>query len=52
MRAIVFKFCIHIESGQVYCGTENGLENCFNIPLMAMAGGMRALLLTVVVKLR
>ena len=23
MRARVFKFCIHIESGQVYCGTEN-----------------------------
>ena len=23
MRAGVFKFCIHIESGQVYCGTEN-----------------------------
>ena len=26
MRAIVFKFCIHIESGQVYCGTENKNE--------------------------
>ena len=23
MRARVFKFCINIESGQVYCGTEN-----------------------------
>ena len=23
MRARVFKLCIHIESGQVYCGTEN-----------------------------
>ena len=23
MRARVFKFCIHIESGHVYCGTEN-----------------------------
>ena len=23
MRAIVFKFLIHLESGQVYCGTEN-----------------------------
>ena len=23
MRARVFKFLIHIESGQVYCGTEN-----------------------------
>ena len=23
MRAKVFKFCIHIESGQVYCGKEN-----------------------------
>ena len=23
MRAIVFKFCIHLESGQVYCGKEN-----------------------------
>ena len=26
MRARVFKFCIHIESGQVYCGTENKTE--------------------------
>ena len=26
MRAKVFKFCIHIESGQVYCGTENKTE--------------------------
>ena len=23
MRATVFKFCIHLESGQVYCGIEN-----------------------------
>ena len=23
MRAKVFKFCIHIESGQIYCGKEN-----------------------------
>ena len=23
MRARVFKFLIHLESGQVYCGTEN-----------------------------
>ena len=23
MRAKVFKFCIHLESGQVYCGIEN-----------------------------
>ena len=23
MRARAFKFCIHIEGGQVYCGTEN-----------------------------
>ena len=23
MRAKVFKFCIHLESGQIYCGTEN-----------------------------
>ena len=23
MRARVFKFCIHMESGRVYCGTEN-----------------------------
>ena len=26
MRARVFKFCIHIESGEVYCGTENKPE--------------------------
>ena len=26
MRARVFKFCIHIESGQVYCVTENKTE--------------------------
>ena len=26
MRATVLKFCIHIESGQVYCGTENKLR--------------------------
>ena len=29
MRAIVFKFCIHIESGQVYCGTENNTDIYF-----------------------
>ena len=23
MRAKVFKFCVHLESGQVYCGKEN-----------------------------
>ena len=23
LRARVFKFCIHIESGQIYCGKEN-----------------------------
>ena len=23
MRAKVFKFCIHLESGQLYCGKEN-----------------------------
>ena len=23
MRARLFKFCIHLESGQVYCGKEN-----------------------------
>ena len=23
MGVRVFKFCMHIESGQVYCGTEN-----------------------------
>ena len=23
MRAKVFKFCIHLESGQIYCGKEN-----------------------------
>ena len=26
MRARVFKFCIHFESGQVYCVTENKTE--------------------------
>ena len=26
-----------VESGQVYRGSENDLENYFNIPLMAMA---------------
>ena len=26
MRARVFKFCIHIESGQVYCVTKNETE--------------------------
>ena len=26
MRARVFKFCIHIESDQAYCGTENKTE--------------------------
>ena len=29
MRARVFKFCIHIQSGQVYCGTENKTEIYF-----------------------
>ena len=29
MGARVFKFCIHIESGQVYCGTENKTEIYF-----------------------
>ena len=29
MRARVFKFCIHIESGQVYCGTENKTDIYF-----------------------
>ena len=29
MRARVFKFCIHIEGGQVYCGTENKTEIYF-----------------------
>ena len=29
MRARVFKFCIHIESGQVYCVTENKTEIYF-----------------------
>ena len=29
MRAKVFKFCIHIESGQVYCGTENKTQIYF-----------------------
>ena len=26
LRARVFKFCLHIESGQVYCVTENNTE--------------------------
>ena len=29
MRARVFRFCIHIESGQVYGGTENKTEIYF-----------------------
>ena len=29
MRARVFKFCVHIESGQVYCGTENNTDIYF-----------------------
>ena len=29
LRARVFKFCIHIESGQVYCGTENKTDIYF-----------------------
>ena len=29
MRARVFKFCIHIESGQVHCGTEDKTDICF-----------------------
>ena len=29
MRARVFRFCIHIESGQVYCGTENKIRFIF-----------------------
>ena len=29
MKARVFKFCIHIESGQVYFGTENKTEIYF-----------------------
>ena len=31
MRARVFKFCKHIESGQVYCGTENKSEIYFAV---------------------
>ena len=30
MRARVFKFLMHLESGQIYCGTENqDAEICF-----------------------
>ena len=31
MRARVFKFYIHIESGQVYCGTENKTQIYFTL---------------------
>ena len=34
MRARVFKFCIHIESGQVYCGTENKTQIYFALFLI------------------
>ena len=34
MRARVFKFCIHIESGQVYCGTENKTQIYFALFLL------------------
>ena len=34
MRAGVFKFCIHIESGQVYCGTENKTQIYFALFLL------------------
>ena len=29
MRAKVFKFLIHLESGQVYCGTENQIAEIY-----------------------
>ena len=34
MRARVFKFRIHIESGQVYCGTENKTQIYFALFLL------------------
>ena len=34
MGARVFKFCIHIEGGQVYCGTENKNEIYFALFLI------------------
>ena len=34
MRARVFNFCIHIESGQVYCVTENKTEIYFTFFLL------------------
>ena len=34
MRARVFKFCIHIERGQVYCGTENKTQIYFALFLI------------------
>ena len=37
MRAKVFKFCIHLESGQVYCGKENQdaeFNFCFLFPCL------------------
>ena len=35
MRAKVFKFCIHIENGQVYCGKENqDAEICLLFPFL------------------
>ena len=34
MRARVFKFCIHIESAQVYCGTENKTQIYFALFLI------------------
>ena len=38
LRARVFKFCIHIESGQVYCGTENKTEIYFAVfPLFSIS---------------
>ena len=33
MRARVFKFLIHLESGQVYCGTENQDAKIYFYPL-------------------
>ena len=39
MRARVFKFCIHIESGRVYCGTENKTEiySAFFFPFFSVS---------------
>ena len=37
MRAKVFKFCIHLESGQVYCGKESQdaeINFCFLFPFL------------------